>query len=236
MSTKTDIRREVLVRLGKDTTSAWTSATIVNSWVDQAHRWASGFKKWPFTEGRVSTTFASLVTSEDGYLRGEYPEGWKSDSIRQLVIGGDRVQKLNWEDFQMYLENHEDDNERIFSDFGRSYYINPRIDLSGSTTVWGQYTPAILDDESASDDTVFRGEEEGNQAIIEESVSYALRRDGKETEYINHHKIAEDHLNKLWERITAEQFAYQSKDRGMFTRVDILNGGYYDDELDTNQF
>jgi hypothetical protein len=221
--------------LGKDTTSAWTSDTQLNRLIDQAHKWAAGYHKWPFTEGRISTTLASLTTNEDSYLRGEYPEGWKSDSIRQLTIGGLRYQKLNFEDFQIYLEEQPRGTDKVYSDFARVYYVNPNTGVSGTVAAWGQYTPATLDDESATDETVFRGEDEANQAIIDEVISYLLRRDGKEQEAVNHHNLAKQTLEELWKRIGDEQFAYQTKDREMFTRVDVVNGGYYDD-LDTDQF
>jgi hypothetical protein len=234
--TKTEIRTEVLVRLGKDTTSAWTSSTILNSWIDQAHRWATGYHKWPFTEGRVSTTFASLVANEDGNLVGLYPEGWKSDSIRQLQIGGYRLKKLNWEDFQIFREDYSTGTDRVFSDFNRQYFVNPNIDVSGTTSVWGQYTPTVLDDESTTENTVFSGEEEGNQGIIEEVVGYALRRDGKEKESVEKHLIAKANLDELWKRITDEQYAYQSKNRGMFERINVVDGSMYDDNLNEDQF
>jgi hypothetical protein len=234
--TKTDIRTEVLVRLGKDTTSAWTSATIVNSLVDQAHKWASAYKKWPFTEGRQSTTFASLVTNEDGDLRGEFPEGWKSDSIRIMQICGYRLQKLNYEDYRIFREENSSSTDRVFSDFARNYVINPHIDVSGTITAWGQFTPAVLDDESTTDNTVFGGEDEGNQAIIEEAMAYLLRRDGKEKESIERHQYAQVLLDQLYQRIGDEQYAYQSKNRGMFQRIDLINGDLYGDELNTDQF
>ena len=56
---KGDIITEVLVRGGKNTTSGWVTDTMLNNWVSMAHRWAAGYKPWPFSEGRVSTTFAT---------------------------------------------------------------------------------------------------------------------------------------------------------------------------------
>ena len=236
--TRYEIKTEVLVRLGKDTTSAWTSEAFLNDWVNQAHKWAAGYHKWPMTEGKQSTTFASLVTDEQGYLRGEYPEGWKSDSIRQLTIDGKRLQKLNWEDFQIFVEEQTSD-DRVYSDFARQYFINPNIDLSGTVTAWGQYSPADIPDGdgSTADDmnTVFVGESEADQAIVEMAMSYVLRRDGREKESIDRQQIAKGWLDELWKRITDEGYAYHSKNRGMFTRVDVVDGTYHD-ELNTDQF
>ena len=237
--TRGDIRTEILVRMGKDTTSAWTSEPILNDWINQAHKWAAGYKKWPFTEGRASTTFASLASSTDGYLAGSYPEGWKSDSIRMLTIDGKRVKKTDFYKFQSFLQDNSSSSERIFSDFGRLYYINPRIDISGSVVAWGQYTPADIDDGDGNDttETVFVGEDEGNQAIIEEALSYALKRDNRVKESIEHHNIAKVHLEEVYKRIADEQFGYQStKDDGMFERFDVLEGGFRDEIFKRDQF
>ena len=63
--TRGDLRDEILVRSGKDTTSAWVTDAILNDWLSQSHRWAANFKKWPFPEGRVSTTWASSTEEWD---------------------------------------------------------------------------------------------------------------------------------------------------------------------------
>ena len=236
LRTVSDIITEVLVRNNRTTTDSFITDAMLNRWLTAANAWATGYHKWPFTEGKSSTTFASLVTDDLGYLRGEYPEGWKSDSIRQLLIDGKRVQKLNWEDFQMYIENHTDDDERIYSDFGRSYFINPRIDLSGTVTAWGQYSPNV-DATDTSATTVFSNyDEEGNEAIIEKMTGYLKRREHLPQEAELHDKRAAEKLEEIWNKIADEQYAYQSKDRGMFERIDLVNGGMYGDELDTDQF
>src|SRR3990167_2626147 len=112
-----EIQNEILVRLGVSSTVAYYTDAIILEWITQAHKWAAGYKKWPFTEGRVSTTFASLYTNEDGYLTGVYPEGWKPDSIRLLTIGGKRVDKKNFYKFQEFLEDNPASTERLFTDF-----------------------------------------------------------------------------------------------------------------------
>ena len=71
--TQETIITEVVVRLGTDTTVAFYTDAILERWVDQAHRWAVGYKRWPFSEGKVTTTYA---TAPEAKL---YPEGWRSD-------------------------------------------------------------------------------------------------------------------------------------------------------------
>ena len=240
LNTQGDIKNDVLVQGQISTTIAFFTDTILNTWISKAHTWASARHKWPFTEGRVSTTYASLSTQEDGYLVGEFPEGWKSDSIRLLTIDGKEVGKRNFYEFRTFLENNSSNNKRIFSDFGRRYFINPSIDLSGTVTVWGQYTPAPLDGTiaDATNYTVFsNNEEEGNEAIVEEVLSYVKKRESKLQESIAHHQRAVEILEEIWQRIKDEQYAYQTEDNdGMFKRIDVLGGALRDDLFKRDQF
>jgi len=234
-----EIKDEVLVELGASTTLAYYTDTILKNWIDKAHKWAGGKHKWPFTEGRVSTTFASLVTDEDSMLRGEYPEGWKSDSIRQLRIQGKTVQKLNYRDFYGYLEENADvsgEQSRIFTDFGRSYFVNPNIDLSGTVSVWGQFTPLDLDGTNPNATTVFSPTEEGNEAIVEKVLSYAMIREKKIPEARDHNDSAVELLEGLWESIRGEQFGYHTKRRGMWERINIITGLDSDDQINEDRF
>jgi len=225
--TKGEIKIQTLVRGGWSTTYTITD-TNLDLFIDKAHRFAAAYKKWPFTEGRVSTTFASLATTEDGYLEGNYPEGWKSDSIRLLKIGGKQVDKKEFYKFTKFLEDNATSTDRIFSDYGRVYYINPNIDVSGTVTAWGQYTPASL----VENDTVFVGEDEGNEAIIEMTMSYVYRRLGDDNNAMAHEITSRRTLDELWIRIQAEQYGYQvTPDDGMFKRFDVLEGG----TIDTNE-
>lgn len=232
--TRAEVRSAVLVRLGKDTTSAWTSETILNDIVNQSHRWAAAYKKWPFTERR---DYTQAYTS--GTEQYSYPSDFKSDSIRLLQVGGERLQKLNWEDYQIFREEQSDSQQKVYSDFGRSYYINPNADVSGTVAAWGQYTPSeIADgDENDTSTTVFSGgEEEGNEAIINEAMSHVLRRDGKEDEAINRHKLAMAYLEEIWQRIGAEQYQYHSKNRGIWKRFDVVDGALQDEIRDIDRW
>lgn len=221
-----NIINEIVVRLGTDTTVAFYTDSILESWVDQAHRWAVAYKRWPFTEGKVETTYA---TTPEAKL---YPEGWRSDSIRLLQVGGKRIQKLNFEDYQIYREDNSTGTDKVFSDFVQEYYINPNIDVSGTTTMWGQYTPALL-----TGNTLFTDrEEEGNEAIINEVISYAMIREKKTNESLAYHKKAQDILENVWKRIKDEQFAYHTKNRGIFERFDVLKGAMNDEILKRDQF
>ena len=231
-----NIITEVLVRSGKSTTSGWVTDTQLNNWIDQAHRWTAGYKKWPMTEGRIQTTFATGT----GPNSDEWDfEGYKADSLRLMQIGGKRLEKLNYEDYLIYREEKPDGDKRYFSDIDGVVVINPRIDLSGTVTAWGQYMPANFDSNDGTQETVFsEGNDEGNQAIIEEMVGYAYKRDGKKQEAVNQHLLAKNLLDEMWQRIQDEQSRYQTQEErgGMWRRFDILRGRGVGDEFSENQF
>lgn len=213
---------------------AFHTDAILSTDIDNAHKWAAAYKKWPVTEGRVTTTYASDSDPEVGFT---YPEGWKSDSIRLLQVGGKRFTKLNFFDYQAFREDNSSDEEKIFSDFGRQYYINPQSDASGTTTLWGQFTPAEIDNTDPDATTVFSdADEEGNEAILNEVLSYAKMREKKFQEAEAHHQKAIALLERMWERIAVEQHAYQTKNRGIWERINVLEGGVEDELLRRDQW
>lgn len=227
--TREDIKTAVLVRGGWSTTET-VEDTDLNSLVNRAVKWAAGYRKWPFTEGKSSTTY---VSGTEDYA---YPEGWKSDSIRILQIGDKRVQKLNFAKYQEFKEDFPDSSDRVFSDFSGRYHINPNIDLSGTISVWGQYTPADIGD---SESTVFASADtEGEEAIVEKTMAYVYERIGELKNAQFRDENAQRRLNELWERIAAEQFAYQEhKDgEGMWKRIDVIKGMRRDDTLKRDQW
>jgi hypothetical protein len=232
-----DIETDVLVKMQTSTTIGFYTEAILDEWINIAYRWATGQKKWPFTEGRISTTYASLTTDDAGELVGEYPEGWKHDSIRLLQIGGKRMQKLSFEDYMIYREEQSSGEDKVYTDFSGRYYVNPNADVSGTILAWGQYTPNILDTTDKSALTVFSNrDEDGNEAIVEEVLSYAKKREKNFTESLAHHQKAVAILELMWQRIAQEQFAYHTKDRGIFKRVDILAGAAHDEVFKRDQF
>lgn len=230
------IRDEILLRTGKSTTSGWVSDANLKNWINQAHRWAAGQKKWPMTEGRIQTTFATGTGPDSD----EWDfEGYRADTIRLMRIGGKRLEKLNYEDYLIYREEKPDGDGRYFSDIDGVVVINPNIDLSGTVTAWGQYLPANFDITNETFETIFtEGNDDGNEAIIERTIGYAYKRDGKKKEAIEQTLIAKEILNELWENIKQEQSLYKTQEErgGMFKRIDVLRGrGVGDDSLE-NQF
>jgi hypothetical protein len=224
-----NIKSEFLIRMQGNTSVAFYTDVIINDWLKQAHNFTTAYKKWPFTEGRVSTTYTGV---EEWNF-----EGYKTDSFRMIKIGGKRYEKKNFEDYQTYKEDYPNGTDKIFSDYGRTLFINPLAGGSGTLTAYGQYLPAELDTSIPTTETIFTpAEEEGNEAIIQLMFSYAKTREKKFNESEYHFKKAVEILDRIWERHEAEQFAYQTKNREMFKRIDVLGGDYYDDVINEDQF
>ena len=228
-----DIKQEVLVRSGKTTTSAWVSEAFLNDWINQAHRWAAGYKPWPYTEGRSQTTYTA--TEEWSF------EGYKADSFRFMRIGGKQIDKINFQDYQLFRENQPDANDRVYSDYGGLVYINPNADVSGTLIAYGQYQPAnIPDGDGATADdieTVFTPNgDEGNQAIIETVLSNIANREGNRQAALEKKALAVQMLESLWVRIQDEQFAYKTKDRGQYSWIDVIAGDEQANLIKRDQF
>lgn len=232
LTTYGDIKNDVIRKLGIATTSVNYSDAIIDGWIQQAHRWATSFKKWPHTEGRVSTTYAS---STEEWLF----EGYKAETFRRLEIDGKRLDKITFEDYKIFKEEDPTGNDRVFTDFGRLVVINPLVDLSGTLTAYGQYTPVDIDVTDLTATTVFSGrDEEANEAIVQEVLSYAKTRDQRSPEAQFYHKRAEAILDGLWARLGDEQYGYQTHRTrgGMFKRINVIDSGVEDDNINRDQF
>lgn len=253
MRTQTDIITEVLVRGNRTTTDSFITDTSLKNWYLQASAWCAAQHKWPFTEGKNSTTFSTAITDDMGNTIVQYPEGWKADSVRILTIGGKQLKKTEFQSFLRFIENNSlsgnNNNSRIYSDYNRQLYVNTSADVSGTLTAYGQYTPIIdITDESAL--TIFSGyDDEGNDAIVQKMLAYLFTRDSStgvmiRGKIVSPAIIAEQNavaiLDGIWKRIGNEQYNYQTKDQNMFDYFNVLRGrGSNNDNYDRyreNQF
>lgn len=238
LRTNSDIISEVLVRNNRSTTDGFVTDATIQGWLKDAHTWAAGYKKWPMTEGKASTTSASAVTSVDGYTSIAYPEGWKADSIRLLTVGGKRFDKKNFYKFQSFLEDNPSDTSKIYTDYARNLLLNPNAsDFSGTVVVYGQFMPT-LDVTDLTATTIFSDyDEEGNEAIVEKMTSYLKRREHLVDEAELHDKRAVDKLEAIGQLIKEEQYNYQDTNNdGMFKRIDIVSGNFAEDSFKRDQF
>ena len=225
-----DIQGEVLVRNNRTTTDSFITDTMLQDWERMSHVWASSYHKWPFTEGRASTTY---VRNEEWNF-----EGYKSDSIRIMQVGGFQLKKLNFKDYQTYREMEPNGDERVFTDYARTLFINPNIDVTGTLTIWGQYQPTI-DPTDLTQETLFSSwDQEGNEALVEKMSGYMKRREHLIQEAELHDQRAVAKLEEIWKRVQDEQYNYQTHrdSGGMFERFDILRGDITDELIKRDQW
>lgn len=234
--TVSDIQTEVLVRNNRSTTDSFITDTILDDWTRQAHTWAAARHKWPCTEGRVSTTYTSTA-DENGDIVFNYPEGWKSDSIRYLMVGGKKFKKTNFYIFRKFREDQPNDGTKLFADYNRQYYLNPNSQVSGTVMVFGQYTPNI-DPTDKTAVTVFSYfNDDGNEAIVEKMTSYLKRREHIPQESELHDQRASAKLDDIWKNIQEEQYGYESnQSEGMFERIDVVEGEMRDNLIHRDRF
>ena len=229
----TDLQAEIFTRGAIDTTSSFITETMVRKWLDQAHNWAAAYKKWPFTEYRDKS--GAFVSGTETYA---YPNvNFKTDSIRILQVGSNLFEKKNFSDYLQYREDESSGTDKIFSDFGRTLYINPNCS-SGTIYAYAQMTPISFltwmttYGSQASASSVFSSyDPEGDDAIIDKTLSWVYKRKQdliKATDYENRAKLL---LEELWKRIQEEQFAYQTKDRSMYEDFNIINDWDYENPL-----
>jgi hypothetical protein len=230
-----DIINEVLVRNNRTTTDSFITDQMLEDWIREGNTYCSTQYKWPLSETRDQTTTWS-GTEEVDYS--SFGINFKADSIRMLIIGGKRLRKIAFEDYQVFREERPSANNRVYSDFSRTLFINPNADVSGTTAAFGQASQT-LDPTDASATTIFSDfDEEGNEAIVEKMTSYLKRREHEPDEAELHDQRADDKLKKLWEKIQNEQYKYQTgpDTDGMFTRFDVVEGGFRDELFNRDQF
>lgn len=247
-----DVRNDFLVKMNQSTTTGFYTDAILTTWFDMAHGYCAAKYKWPMTEGRYSTTSASATTNEDGYTVLQYPEGFRSDSIRLMTVAGKHFLKKNFYKWQDFVENNSSDTSVIYSDFGRQIYINPQAaGFSGTVALWGQINVAAIASDAGVGDpnatSIFTSaEEDGNEALVELMMSYALEKEKTPTtfyrgKYVSassfRRQMADGILDAIWKRITDEQYGYQdTQNEGMWKRFDVTRGGFKEDIFRRDQW
>lgn len=235
LSSASDIINEVLVRNNRTTTDSFITDDMLEDWLRQANTYCTTRYKWPLSEVRDQSTSWSGTEQTD---YSSFTVDFKADSIRILRIGDKAIRKIAFEEYLKFREFRPSDNERIFSDFARVLYINPNADVSGTIAAFGQYAP-LLDPTDATATTIFSSfDEEGNEAIVEKMTSYLKRREHLPDEAELHDQRTDAKLQGLYEKVQAEQYAYQSgrNSEGMWKRFDVLEGDYRDAIFNRDQF
>lgn len=226
----TTLITEVVVKGGLDTTVGFYTDSALERNIDRAYKWAAAYHKWPCTEYMDKSGLFTSGTEENSYPN----TSLRTDSIRLLKIGDDLFRKLAFNDYLQFREDFSDDDEKVFSDFGRTIYINPNA-ATGTMYAYAQLIPAAFS--AGTDTTIFSTyDEEADDAIVHQTLSLLYMRAKDFQAAKEHHAIAKEILDGLWKRTQDEQAMYQTKDREMFKRVDIVHGGFYKDLNNPLQF
>lgn len=207
--------------------------TELTQWLTFAKNEVMARYSWPFTEGREE------IASVSGQEKYDYPTNVKSDSIRYLTINDKRYQKLLFEDYLKYREDYDSGSKKFFSDRNRILYVNYLADDFGnSIVVYGQVEVTGAIDSTTSTSVFTQAEPEGDTIIVDLAYARALSSE-KEQDLVKARSVKNEalqQLDEIWNRIAERQYTYQTKDTAMFERLDVLNGGMYEDEIKRNQF
>lgn len=243
-----DIKNEVLVRLDQGTTVAYYTDSMLGDWINDAYKWAAGYHRWPaFDYVDSSTTTASPSLGTDGFT---YPTNFKSESIRWMRDNNSNpsrrtYDKVRFQDYIQYQNDFPTGQDQIFSDFGRTFFVNVNV-ASGTLYLYGSINAPFLDKSDPTGQTLFSGaDEQANEAIVEKVLSYALVKQQTPVNFykgkyvsaaIVHASQGAEILDALWKNHQDEQFAYQAKNREMFKRFSVERGALRDDLLKRDQF
>ena len=140
LNTTADIINEILVRNNRTTTDSFITDDMLEDWLREANTYCAAKYKWPLSEVRDQST--SWNGSEE-IDYSSFGVDFKADAVRILQIGGKRLRKTQFEEYQTQREEFPSSSDRMFSDFARVIFVNPNADVSGTITAWGQYTPTI---------------------------------------------------------------------------------------------
>ena len=226
MATFSEIITNVVIKGSLNTTASFYTDALIEREVNKAKIWAESYHKWPMTEYMDKS--GSFTSGTEEYA---YPNtAFKTDTIRMLKIGDYLFEKKRFEDYLKFRESNSSATDRIFSDYGRTLYINPNC-ASGTTYCFGQLSTS--DYPAGTDKSAFSlGESEADEAITEKAISNLKAKAMKLDEAIAWENMAKTRLEEVWKRIQQEQYAYSPKDSSMFERLDVVESDYYED--DTN--
>lgn len=224
MATFSEVVTNVVVKGSISTTASFFTDSLIEREINNAKRWAESYHKWPMTEYMDKSGAFTSGTEEVSYPNSSF----KTDSIRMLKVGDYLFSKKNFEDYLIFREEQASNTDRIFSDYGRVLYINPNC-ASGTIYAYGQLSQS--DYASSSSTSAFSaGEPEGDESIVEKAISNLKAKSNKLQESVEWEVRAKTRLEEIWNRIQNEQFAYQTKDRGAWKRVDVVDGQFYEDK------
>ncbi len=138
---------------------------LIDRFVNRGVKFIANMFNWQETQRAVKRD------SIAGQAYYNYPENYKNDSIDYISLDGTKYRKVNFREWQEYVdENPNDTGNKIMADFRRRYFLHPAPTTDGDKNIklWGHEIPDDLSD--SADEHPFTG-----QSLLEEAIHlYAL--------------------------------------------------------------
>jgi len=197
------------------------SETELTRWLTIARDEIVAKHPWPITEGKRDL---AVVGGQEEY---RYWSDMKSDSIRYLSVNGKRYRKLLFESYLKYREDYSSGQGRYFSDRARRIYINPLVtDFANTIRAYGQIQVSIAINSTITTTIFSDAEPEIDEAIIQLAYSIALSSEKMKNPTQGRKERTEsfEKVDGIWDKIATRQHTYQTKDKPMFRKLNILEG------------
>lgn len=171
MTTRQELENELISRLQVSSNSTLYPATRITSLIKNAYIWATQFAIW---HDLVRAYYTDTTANYEYY---DYPSNFRSESIIRLEVDDIEYKRKNYEDYLRFKKDNPNSTKKMFSSFGRQFFISPTPTTTGSgnLTVWGAIQADALTD-STSVPIFSYNKEEANEAVIKKALAVALVR------------------------------------------------------------
>jgi hypothetical protein len=171
LETRADLESELVSQLQVAANSSLFPSTRITELIRTAYKKATELFIWN------DLVKAMCTRSFSGYEYYDYPDEFRSGTIIRLEMDDEPYERKNFEDYLEYKHQNSSSTEKLFSSFGRQYFIWPIPTTTGTDniTICGAVVADPLDD--ATDETIFtNNNEDCNLAVVGLALSIALKR------------------------------------------------------------
>lgn len=220
MDTFLNMQDELTFQLMSATNSTLYTTDRKKTEIKEAYTWAASLFVWNET---LKAKVTDSGVSQEYY---DYPSEFRTGTVVMLEYNGEEYDRKNWEDYQDYKRNNPNSTKKIFSNFGRQYFIFPKPSaaVSQGITVWGAIQPTQLS--ADADKTIFSlSNPEGNGAIVKKALSVLIKAKDKARA-----KDEENEATAILTRLYKLQLDSQQRDQRIehpkFDVPDYFSQGY----------
>ena len=171
MTTRSDLETELVARLQVASNSTLYPSARITTLIQNAYMWATQLVVW---HDLVRAVCTHTVAGQEYY---DYPSNFRSESIIRMEVDDEEYKRKNYEDYLAFQRDNPSSTKKIFSSFGRQFFISPIPTITGTNniTVWGAIQADALT-LSTSVPIFSYNKEEANEAVIKKALSIALVR------------------------------------------------------------